>query len=389
MRYDVIVLGLGAMGSAAAYQLAKRGAKVLGIDRFSPPHAHGSSHGGTRITRLAIGEGEHYAPLAMRAHEIWREIENETGASLLTTNGGLVISSDGKLSKTHVDGFFQNTVGAAKRFGIPHELLDAAEIRRRYPQFAVGDQEYGYFEPSAGFVRPELCVHAHLQLAKKYAATLRTGETVLDFEPTPSTVRVVTDKGRYEADKLVIAAGSWAPQLLGPELAHMFKVHRQVQYWFAPKEGVSAFRPDRFPVFIWELRAVRQGIYGFPAIDGVTGGIKVATESFENTTVPCDDAREISAREIAAMYDDLIAPYFPGIGPVCVRATACFYTVTPDFGFVIDTHPQSDRVMVASPCSGHGFKHSPAIGEALAEWAMEHPSRHSLSAFRIDRFNGR
>jgi sarcosine oxidase len=152
---------------------------------------------------------------------------------------------------------------------------------------------------------------------------------------------------------------------------------------------VSAFRPDRFPVFIWELRAARQGIYGFPAIDGATGGVKVATESFENTTVPCDDAREISAREIAAMYDDLIAPYFPGIGPVCVRATACFYTVTPDFGFVIDRHPQSDRVMIASPCSGHGFKHSPAIGEALAEWAMERACRKSLGAFRIDRFNGR
>jgi sarcosine oxidase len=143
MKYDAIVLGLGAMGSAAAHQLAKRGADVLGIDRYSPPHAFGSSHGGTRITRLAIGEGEYYTPLAMRAHEIWREIENETGANLLTTNGGLVISSDDKLSKTHVDGFFQNTVAAAKRFGITHELLDAAEIRRRYPQFRIGNEEYG------------------------------------------------------------------------------------------------------------------------------------------------------------------------------------------------------------------------------------------------------
>ena len=389
MKYDAIVLGLGAMGSAAAYQLAKRGARVLGIDRFSPPHRYGSSHGGTRITRLAIGEGERYTPLVMRAHEIWREIENETGADLLTTNGGLVISSDGKLSKTHVDRFFHNTVSAAKTFGIPHELLDAAEIRRRYPQFAVSDEEYGYFEPGAGFVRPERCVQAHLLLARKYGAELHAGETVLEFEPSPSAVRVVTGEGRYETGKLIVAAGAWAPQLLGPDFAHLFKVHRQVQYWFAPRDGVRAFRPDRFPVFIWELRATRQGIYGFPSVDGATGGIKVATESFESTAVPCDEAREISAKEIAAMYDGFIAPYFPGISPVCAKATACFYTVTPDFGFVIDNHPQSDRVMIASPCSGHGFKHSPAIGEALADWALEREGPHDLTAFRIGRFGSR
>lgn len=389
MKYDTIVLGLGAMGSAAVFQLAKRGARVLGIDRYSPPHAYGSSHGGTRITRLAIGEGEHYTPLAMRAHEIWREIENETGADLLTTNGGLVISSDNKLSKTHVDGFFQNTVAAAKRFGIPHELLDAAEIRRRYPQFAISDEEYGYFEPSAGFVRPEQCVYAQLELAKRHGATLHLGETVVAFEPGPDTVSVITDKDRYEADKLIVAVGAWAPGLLGPPFAPLLKVHRQVQYWFAPKDGVCAFRPDRFPVFIWELRATRQGIYGFPALDGATGGIKVATESYDSTATPCDEAREISMKEIAATYDEFIAPYFPLVSPVCVKAAACFYTVTPDFGFIIDRHPESERVKVVSPCSGHGFKHSPAIGEALAEWALELDGRHDLSSFKMSRFNGR
>jgi sarcosine oxidase len=215
------------------------------------------------------------------------------------------------------------------------------------------------------------------------------GEIVAAFEAGPSFVRVVTDKGRYDADKLIVAAGAWAPQFLGPSFAHLFKVHRQVQCWFAPRDGCSAFRPDRFPVFIWELRTSRQGIYGFPAIDGATGGVKVATESFEGTCLPCDEAREVSTQEITAMYDNYIAPNFPGIGPNCVKAAACFYTVTPDFGFVIDRHPESDRVMVASPCSGHGFKHSPAIGEALAEWTLERDGRHDLSAFRIDRFGGR
>src|SRR5665213_4254770 len=153
-RHDVIILGLGAMGSAATFQLAKRGARVLGIDRYAPPHSFGSTHGDTRVTRLAIGEGEHYTPLVKRSHEIWREIEHETGADLLCTNGGLVISSNSNPASTHVKGFFQNTVDAAHKHGIAYELLDATEIRRRYPMFNVRDDEFGYFEPSAGFVRP-------------------------------------------------------------------------------------------------------------------------------------------------------------------------------------------------------------------------------------------
>jgi sarcosine oxidase len=386
LKADAIVLGLGAMGSAAAYQLAKRGAHVLGIDRHTPPHIFGSTHGGTRITRRAIGEGEHYTPLVMRVHEIWREIEKETGAELLTTNGGLVISSDVNAAVTHVKGFFSNTVAAARKHGIAHELLSASDIRRRYPQFAVREEEFGYFEPSAGFVRPEAGVQAQLDLAKKYGAEIHTGETVQAFEPGASSVRVVTDKGRYEADKLILAAGAWAPELLGPSFTHLFKIYRQVQYWFLPKGDARMFRPDRFPVFIWELPNSPQGIYGFPALDD-GGGIKIATESFVETTTPQDASRDVSKEETAAMYDRYVATFFPGIGPVCARAATCLYTVTPDFGFVIDRHPASERVMIASPCSGHGFKHSPAIGEALADWALETPARHDLSAFRLERFN--
>ena len=155
-HFDAIVLGLGAMGSSAVYQLAKRGSRVLGLDQYSPPHDRGSSHGETRITRLAIGEGAHYSPLALRSHEVWREIERKTGASLLTQIGCLVISSPAKTSFTHVEGFFQNTVAAAREHGIVHELLDAKEIRRRYPAFRIGNDELGYFEKDAGFLRPEV-----------------------------------------------------------------------------------------------------------------------------------------------------------------------------------------------------------------------------------------
>ncbi len=383
--YDAIVLGLGAVGSAAAYQLAKRGARVLGIDQFAPPHHQGSSHGGTRITRLAIGEGELYTPLAMRAHEIWREIERETGTDLLCTNGGLIISSSNKTSVTHVEGFFENTVAAAKRFGIEHELLDAAEIRRRYPVFAVADEEFGYFEPGAGFVKPEACVHAQLQLAEKYGADLHTHEKVTGFDLTAGHVVVTTNGGRYQTERLIVAAGAWLPELIG--CAHPLRVFRQVQYWFTPKGSVAPFRPDRFPVFIWELRTARQGIYGFPSIDGMTGGVKIATESFDDATDPQNVARDVTREEIAAMYETFVAPNFPSLTAHCVKSATCLYTVTPDFGFVIDRHPHSERVILASPCSGHGFKHSPAIGEALAEIVVDGQSRQNLDPFRLSRFS--
>jgi sarcosine oxidase len=383
-RHDVVILGLGAMGSAAAFQLAKRGARVLGIDRFAPPHAAGSTHGETRITRLAIGEGAHYTPFVRRSHEIWREIERETGASLLTQSGGLIVSSENKTALTHVEAFFANTVAAAREHGIAHERLDAAEIRRRFPAFAVKDDEFGYYEPEAGFVRPEACVSAQLALARKHGADIHTNETALGFDWTPDGVSVTTDKARYTADKLIVAAGAWLPQLLGAEYSQFFKVYRQVQFWFEIEGDIAPFGTDRFPVFIWELQRTRQGIYGFPAIDGARS-IKIATEQYAQTVAP-DAVAEVSVDEIAAMHRDLVAPWFPGVSSRCERTATCLYAVTPDFGFVIDFHPDSDRVILASPCSGHGFKHSAAIGEALSELVMDGKSRFHLSPFRLARF---
>ena len=215
MRFDTIVLGLGAMGSATAYQLARKGNRVLGIDRFSPPHVFGSTHGDTRITRLGIGEGAQYTPLAMRSHEIWRELERETGATLLTTNGGLVISSRAKTSQSHGDHFFANTVAAAEKFGIPHEIWDAATIRRRYPQFNIAHDESGYFEPSAGYVRPEECVSLQLRLAERSGAILHRNETVSGFSASDGGVTVTTGNDTYFADRLIVTAGPWLPGLVG------------------------------------------------------------------------------------------------------------------------------------------------------------------------------
>jgi sarcosine oxidase len=376
-KFDVIIVGLGAMGASAAYQLAKRGAKVLGIDRFSPPHDKGSTHGGTRITRLAIGEGAQYTPLVMRSHEIWRDIERQTGAELLTQCGGLFISSPKKVARTHVEGFFEKTVTAAERYGIAHERLDAAAIRRRFPQFRVQDDEYGYYEPSAGFVRPEECVAVQLALAEKHGATLHRGEMVQGIDGTT----VATDRGTYTAERVILAAGAWLPRFVG-ELSTLFTVYRQVQFWF---EATGDFVPDRFPVFIWELPWGAQGIYGFPSLDGAT--LKIATERYETPVSPDAVPREVTVDEIQAMAE-LIAPYLPGVGPRCVRSATCLYTVAPAATFVIDGLDENWRAIMVSACSGHGFKHSAAIGEALADRICTGKSRVDLDPFAISLFAG-
>ena len=365
MIYDTIVVGLGAMGSAATWQLARRGKRVLGIDRFSPPHPNGSHCGETRITRKAIGEGEAYVPLVLRSYEIWREIEEATGESLLEITGGLWISSERRTSEVHVSNFFDTTLAAARRFGIAHELLDAQDIRRRFPLFKVRDDEHGYFEPEAGFLRPEACVRAQLELGMRAGATLRLDEHVERISQDRGEVRVVTDRGEYAASQAVLSAGAGAPELAGQEIARHLKVSRQMQYWF------EARGHEELPVWIWELQERKHGIYGFPSRGGVA---KIATESFVGEIPP------------EVMYSSLVAPHVDGVAPKCVKTVPCLYTITPDFQFIIDRHPSMDRVIVASPCSGHGFKHSAAIGECLAQWIVEGKPALDLSSFSLGRF---
>jgi len=384
-RFETIVLGLGAVGSAALYHLARRGCRVLGIDRHSPPHVYGSSHGDTRITRLAIGEGAHYTPLALRSHALWRELEQATGASLLTTNGGLIISSAATTAATHVADFFANTLAAAAKFGIAHQVLDAREIRRRFPAFNVADDELGYFEPGAGFLRPEACVRAHLTMAARCGGTIARDEKATAFDASASRVTVTTDRATYAADTLIVAAGPWLPELIDREWSRHFRICRQVLFWFALDGPVTPFLPDNFPVFIWELQGRAHGIYGFPAIDGAGGGIKIGTEQFEATTTPDSVERTVSQGEIATMYEENVAAHVRSLNGKCLRATSCLYTVTRDFGFVIDRHPDAERVIIASACSGHGFKHSPAIGEALARLVLEGASGVDPTAFGWQR----
>ena len=383
-EFDTIVIGLGAMGSAAVYQLAKAGKHVLGIDRFSPPHDRGSSHGDTRITRLAIGEGRHLTPFVRRSHDIWREIERETGVELLTVTGGLIISNPFATAHTHVPQFFENTIAAANAHGIPHELLDATAIRRRFPQFRVHDNDAGYFEPQAGFLRVDPCIRSQLQLAQKIGAEIATNEKTTGVVQSADGITVETDRTTYRARHAILSVGAWVPDFIDRKVAPLFRIFRQELHWFDLEGPIADFEPGRFPIFIWEMQGAGKAIYGFPAIDGARGGIKIASERYDATTTA--DSPNSKTSDAAEMHRNLIAGNIPGVGSRCLRTETCLYTVTPDAGFVIDRHPDMDKVIFVSACSGHGFKHSAAIGEALAQRVVDGNSRLDLSPFGFRRF---
>ncbi len=386
--FDAIVVGLGAMGSATLYQLAQRGNKALGIDLLAPPHTLGSSHGDTRITRQAIGEGDHYTPLSLRSYEIFREMERLTETSLLEVTGGLMISSLSEpVSVVHVPQFFQNTVAAAQKFGIKHDILSAKEMRLRFPQFNVDDDEMGYFEYDAAFLRPEEIIRVQLKLAGELGATIHTNETVIGFEENAKGVEVYTNQGTYTAERLVLSVGPWLTELL-PRLKPVFKVYRQVLYWFDIADSFEQFAPPKFPLFIWQLKGAEAGVYGLPALDGPNGGFKIGSSNYLTEPVTPDSVeRSVSAEETVEMFDSKVERCFPLAKKQCLKSAVCLYTVTPDSAFVIDWLPNSQRIVLCSPCSGHGFKHAAAIGESIAEMTTKGQSHLDLSAFKLGRFS--
>ena len=383
---DVIVVGLGAVGSAALYHLAKSGASVIGVDRFSPPHSLGSTHGDTRITRQGIGEGLAYVPLALRSHELWRELERETGTSLLTQCGGLFLTQPGKGGQIHgKHGFVERSIEAAEAFDIDHEVLTATAINARFPQFQLSGDEIGYYEPGAGFLRPEACVAAYLAAAEEHGATVVRNTVVRSVTSTPTGVETHTANATHRAKTAIIAAGPWIGDLVSAPLQRLFTVSRMVLCWFEIARDVDQLLPEHMPVFIWQVDADRS-FYGFPAIDGPDGGIKMATETPSPPIHPSTVNREIAPSEPGDFYSAMVRSRFPQLSGGCTRAVTCMYTITPDGDFVIDCDPQRDNVLVASPCCGHGFKHSPAVGEALAQWAMAGNPPPTVAPFSLTRF---
>lgn len=380
-KLDAVVIGLGAMGSASLYQLAKGGVKALGIDQFEPPHAYGSSHGETRITRQAIAEGQEYVPLVTRANELWRQIEAETGRGLFTQTGILIMASGvtGKSNK-----FVDNTIAAAQACGIRHRELNAGDIKSQFPQFNVRGDEVGYYEDDAGFLHAELCIGAQLDLAKKYGARLRTQEKFLSYEQRLDGIVVTTDKAQYLADKLVLTVGPWVQRVLPEAYKQSIQIYRQVLYWFELQDDANNYTVGKFPVFNWEFNSAHEDfIYGFPSLDGRT--IKIATEQYDSATDPERASRQVTSQETQAMYEQYVAAYLPGVSSRCRRAEVCLYSFAPDWRFLIDYHPDNRNVIIASPCSGHGFKHSAAIGEIISDLIQSRPARLDISEFGFDK----
>lgn len=380
---DVVVIGLGAVGSATLFRLARAGAQVVGIDRYRPPHALGSSHGESRITRLAVGEGADYAPLVRRSHAIWRELEEETGESLMLQTGGLIMGPASGAANHHgKDDFVRRTIRVAQESGVAVEMLDATEIAARFPQFGLQGDEIGCYEPTAGMVFPERCVDVQLRLAAGCGATIHFDERVLDIRTTPAGVEVVTDRRMLHAGRAVLTAGPWLPVLAGQSLAALAQVYRQTLHWFRADE--ARFSPDRFPVFIWMHGEHEEDyFYGFPALPG-SRSVKVASERYADVVDPDTVKRRVEADESTAVFDRHVSGRLKDVSQDIVRSAVCLYTVTPDAGFILDVLPENPNVIAASACSGHGFKHSAAVGEQLAAQALGNIPRQSIS-FALDR----
>lgn len=363
---DVVVVGLGAVGSAALHRLALAGASVVGVDRFYPPHDRGSSHGETRISRLAVGEGADYAPLVRRSHAIWDELAAETGQTLFRMTGGLVMGEHDGAAVHHGKGDFVNrTIAVARAYGIEHEVLDAAEIGRRFPQLLLDGDETGYYEPGAGTIFPEACITVQLRLARALGAVAHLGETVLSVAQRACGVEVVTDHRTIHAGRAVLTAGPWMPTLVGGQIGGYMRAYRQTLHWFA-LDDPAAYAPDRFPIFIWMHGDGEEDyLYGFPAMPGATA-LKLASERYTDPVDPDSMTRTVARTESTEIHRRHVAGRLRGVGPECNRAAACLYTVTPDSGFIVDHLPGQPDILIASACSGHGFKHSPAVGELIA-----------------------
>jgi sarcosine oxidase len=373
-RYDAIVIGLGGMGSASAFHLARRGRRVLGLEQFDLLHERGSSHGLTRIIRLAYHEHPSYVPLLRRAYDLWHELEDVAAERLLVTTGSVEGGPEDGAT-------FRGALEAARQHDIPHEVLDAAELRRRYPAYAgFDDATKVVFQADGGFLLAERTILAHVNGALAAGADLRFREGVTGWEAIEGGVRVRTKVGTYEADRLVICAGPWARQLV-PALVDLAVPERQVLAWLQPTRP-ELFSPDRFPVFL--LDVPDGSFYGFPVHD--VPGFKFGWYHHFGEPIDPDDPDRSARGDDEAALRAFAERYFPqGAGPT-VMLKACIFTNSPDEHFIIDSLAEAPQVSVAAGFSGHGYKFCSVVGEIMAELALEGSTRHDISLFSLDRF---
>jgi len=372
--WDVIVVGLGAMGSATLHQLASRGRHVLGIEQFTPGHANGSSHGKSRIIREAYFEDPRYVPLVQRAYECWRALEAESGVTVLRQTGGLMLGAPDTAVVT-------GARRSAELHGLPHEVIDAAEVRRRYPAFRPAEHEIGVVEPRAGMLAPELAITTYVALAAQHGATVHTGESLVSWRPSGDGVQVTTTKGTYLTGQLILTVGAWAGKVFG-ELGLPLTVQRNVLHWFTPHRNAVQFAPEQFPIFIHE-HGDGPAWYGFPD----TGdGVKVALHHHGDVADP-DALRRTVRDDEVELLRVIMRRHMPDADGPLRASEPCMYTNVPDDHFVIDRHPDHAGVIVASPCSGHGFKFSSALGEVLADMATGDAVAFDTSLFSLARFS--
>ena len=375
MPFDVIVLGLGANGSSALYHLSKTGLKVCGIDRFTPPHVFGSSHGQSRIIRQAYHESPMYVPLVKEAYKLWNELENEWHKQLFLKTGGLMLGT----AKSSV---VQGAKLSAETHGIPYEYLDSKDIQKRFPALKVNKETVALLEKDAGILFPEECIQANLTLAKTNGATLLLNEKVTAIKPSNDSVIIITNKGNYVTDKLIVSAGAWLSQLL-PELNLPLLIERQVLYWYRNTNQAlqSSLLPYALPIYIWEYEENKM-FYGFGDLGD---GIKIANHHAGTPVLPDLLSQAVSEKEKADM-DAIVYRYF-NIEPQFNYSSVCMYTNTPDEHFILDYHPACKNIIIGSPCSGHGFKFSSLSGKILADMALEKEINFNLKPFCIDRFH--
>ncbi len=375
---EVIVVGLGAHGSAAAWQLSKRNVSVIGFDAFKPPHTLGSSHGDTRIIREVYAEHPDYVPIMLRGYEIWRELEQACrddgdATELMRITGGISI---GRPESNSIRGVKR----AAAEYNLELEILEPAEIRRRWPQFQPRENMIGGFDSRAGVLFPERCVSAHLTQAEKQGAALHYNEPVRRWHPDGDGVRVYTDNGEYTADQIVFSAGAWNPAFLS-KLKLPLRLERQVLFWFEPASSPELFGPDNSPNHSWEY-SPGKGLYCQPDFGG---GVKTAFhhggEMFDVPDNLDRTVREEDERNLRNAISDII----PQLNGRIVRSAVCLYTDTPDYHFLLDWHPGHRNVIICSPCSGHGFKFSAAIGEIVADMATNGETGYATKLFDIER----
>jgi sarcosine oxidase len=376
LEADVGVIGLGAAGSAALWRLSAKGVHALGFEQFDVGHSRGSSHGDSRLFRTALAEGPEYVGLVRRAHDLWRELERESGDHLLGLVGGLSLGS-------RTSEMMATTQRVARDYGIPHEVLDTEEIRRRYPQHLIPDGHVGLLDPQTGYIRPEAAIRAATSAALKLGAKVFEGTSVTALEADSAGVWIRTSRGDYRVGKVIVSAGAWVSRLL-PDLPVPIQVRRAVLSWFQPRPGREhLFTPDRFPVFMHDDGS-RRG-WGAPALDA--SGVKVGMHDNGGPCIDDPDSNPAMVRseELKAV-TAFVRDRLPDLDPTVRRSHGCMISVTPDEAFSIGYTRSYPNVIVLAACSGHGFKHAAAVGDSGAELALTGVSSLDLSPFSPDRF---